>query len=267
MSTPSISRAEVRRRIAELGPWFHNLELAGERTAPDHFLGDYPGVKWARIAPALPTDLTGNSVLDIGCNAGFYSIEMKRRGAERVVGIDSDPRYLEQARLAAQVHGVELELHQMSVYDVPDLQERFDLVLFMGVFYHLRYPLLALDLVVEHALGGLLVFQSMLRGETQVADLADDYAFEEQEVFSRRGFPRMHFVEKRYADDPTNWWIPNRACVEAMLRSAGLHVTPTADHETYCCVRAASPTSTGRRRDDELRRARRAALAPTPKRR
>ena len=194
-STPE--RAELRRRIAELGPWFHNLVLAGERTAPDHFLGDYPGVKWARIAPALPADLTGKTVLDIGCNAGFYSIQMKRRGAARVVGIDSDARYLEQARLAAQVEGVSLELHEMSVYDVPDLRERFDLVLFMGVFYHLRYPLLALDLIVEHAMGGLLVFQSMLRGETQVATVADDYGFEEHDVFSRAGWPLMHFVEKR----------------------------------------------------------------------
>jgi tRNA (mo5U34)-methyltransferase len=258
VSSSTFTQAELRRRIAELGPWFHYIDLAGERTAPHHFLGDYPGAKWARIAPALPADLTGKSVLDIGCNAGFYSIEMKRRGAERVVGIDSDPRYLEQARLAAEVLGTNIELRQMSVYDVPDLRERFDLVLFMGVFYHLRYPLLALDLVVEHVLGGMLVFQSMLRGETHVAEVADDYDFQEQDVFRRRGWPVLHFVENRYAADPTNWWIPNRACAEAMLRSAGLSVRPTADHETFCCIKgdttpelAADPS--------ELRRARRRA--------
>ena len=74
--------------MRELGPWFHNIDLGGVKTAPDHFLGDYPAVKWRGFAHAIPPDLTGRTVLDIGCNGGFYAIEMKRRGAERVVGID-----------------------------------------------------------------------------------------------------------------------------------------------------------------------------------
>ena len=82
----------LRARIDALGPWFHNIDLGGVWTAPDHFLGDYPGDKFRRFAPHLPEDLTGKTVLDIGCNAGFYSMEMKRRGAERVVGVDSDDR-------------------------------------------------------------------------------------------------------------------------------------------------------------------------------
>ena len=86
----TMTTSEVRRRIGELGPWFHNIELGGVATAPDHFLGDYPRVKWRKFSEALPLDLAGRTVLDIGCNAGFYSIEMKRRGAERVVGIDFD---------------------------------------------------------------------------------------------------------------------------------------------------------------------------------
>jgi tRNA (mo5U34)-methyltransferase len=69
----------------------HNLELAGIATAPNHFLGDYPAFKFRGFADALPADLRGCTVLDIGCNAGFYTFEMKRRGADRVVGIDSDP--------------------------------------------------------------------------------------------------------------------------------------------------------------------------------
>ena len=71
-----------------------------------HFLGDYPAVKWRSFAPAIPRDLAGKSVLDIGCNGGFYSIEMKQRGAERVLGIDFDEDYLAQARFAAQVSGL-----------------------------------------------------------------------------------------------------------------------------------------------------------------
>ena len=95
------SREEIRAGIAALGPWFHNMDLGGVETAPEHALGDYPAVKWRRFADSLPRDLSGRSVLDIGCNGGFYSIEMKRRGAARVVGIDSDPDYLAQARFAA----------------------------------------------------------------------------------------------------------------------------------------------------------------------
>jgi tRNA (mo5U34)-methyltransferase len=75
----------IRQRIHELGKWFHNIALEGVRTAPDHFLGDYPAVKWKRFAHAIPSDLRGKSVLDIGCNGGFYSIEMKLRGAHPLV--------------------------------------------------------------------------------------------------------------------------------------------------------------------------------------
>ena len=66
---------EIRRRAKALGPWFHNIDLNGVRTAPEHFLGDYPAVKWKSFADAIPQDLSGKSVLDIGCNGGFYSIE------------------------------------------------------------------------------------------------------------------------------------------------------------------------------------------------
>src|SRR4051812_13991879 len=107
-STPlssSLTAEQIQSRVRELGQWFHNLNLQGVQTAPTHFLGDYPAVKWRRFANSIPADLKGKSVLDIGCNAGFYSIEMKRRGADRVLGIDSDETYLEQARFAASITG------------------------------------------------------------------------------------------------------------------------------------------------------------------
>jgi tRNA (mo5U34)-methyltransferase len=228
----------LARRIEALGPWFHNLDLDGIPTAPEHFLGDYPRHKFARFADALPADLTGKSVLDVGCNAGFYAFEMKRRGAARVVGIDSDERYLAQARLAAEVLGHAIELHRLDVYDVDQLGERFDFVIFMGVLYHLRHPLLALDRLRAHVVGDRLLFQSMLRGTDEVAPVAPDYPFAETAIFDRAGHPAMYFVEHRYAGDDTNWWIPNRACVEAMLRSAGFTIELRAEDEVYLCRRA-----------------------------
>lgn len=225
----------IRQRIQELGPWFHNMNLRGVWTAPRHFLGDYPNVKWKRFAGALPADLRGRTVLDIGCNAGFYAIEMKKRGADRVVAIDSDSFYLKQARFAAEVNEVEIEFRELSAYNVGALGERFDLVLFMGVFYHLRHPLLALDLIHEHAARDLLLFQSMLRGSAEVEPVAVDYDFFEKGAFERPGYPRLHFVEQRYAGDPTNWWVPNRACAEAMLRSAGFVILERVEAEVFLC--------------------------------
>jgi tRNA (mo5U34)-methyltransferase len=227
----------IQAQVTALGPWFHHMQLGGVWTAPEHFLGDYPAVKWRHYADALPADMRGKSVLDIGCNAGFFSQAMKRRGAERVLGIDFDDRYLEQARFAADVEGLDIEFRKLSVYDVGALHERFDVVFFIGVFYHLRHPLLALDLVHEHVAQDLLVFQTMQRGSTDVAPVSDDYDFNEPAPFDAPGFPKLHFIENAYAHDPTNWWAANRACVEAMLRSAGFGILSRPEDETYICRR------------------------------
>jgi len=232
-----LSAEQIRRRVKELGPWFHNLDLGGVPTAPEHFLGDYPYIKWRLFQDAIPADLSGRTVLDVGCNGGFYSIEMKRRGASRVVGIDFDETYLAQARFAAEVSGVDIELRNLSVYDVARLGERFDVVLFMGVLYHLRHPLLALDLLHEHVVGDLLVFQSLMRGSPDAEPLQPDYSFWETAVFDSPTFPRLHFIEKKYTGDPTNWWIPNRAGAEAMLRSAGFEVLAHPEDEVFVCRR------------------------------
>ena len=232
---PRMSQEEIAKRVEQLGPWFHNMNLAGVQTAPHHFLGDYPAFKFRNFAQSIPADLRGKSVLDIGCNGGFYSIEMKRRGADRVLGIDFDDEYLAQARFAAEVTGSDIEFRKLSVYKVADLRERFDIVLFMGVLYHLRHPLLALDLLHQHVTRDLLVFQSLLRGSTEVAATAEDYPFSEEQVFEQPGFPRMVFVEHSYSADPTNWWLPNRAGAEAMLRSAGYQILSHPEPEVFVC--------------------------------
>ena len=104
----------------------------------------------------------------------------------------------------------------------------------MGVLYHLRHPLLALDLIHEHVAGDLLVFQSMQRGsDGGRARRARTTTSARRTIFDEPGYPKLHFIEHRYADDPTNWWVPNRACVEAMLRSAGFEIVAHPEEEVY----------------------------------
>jgi SAM-dependent methyltransferase len=131
-----LSSDSLRDEISALGPWFHNIRLGAIETAPDHPLGDYPSIKWRHFKPAIADKVCGRSVLDIGCNAGFYSIEIKRLGAARVCGIDFDDRY---------------------------------------------------------------------------------------------------------ASDPTNWWVPNRACTEAMLRSSGFDLLDHPEDEVYVCRKRPLP--------------------------
>ena len=230
-----MTQSQVADRVKQLGPWFHNMQLDGVRTAPEHFLGDYPAVKFVHFRESIKADMTGMSVLDIGCNGGFYSLEMKRRGASRVLGIDTDTRYLDQARFAAEVTGLEVEFLQMPVWDIAALREKFDLVIFMGVLYHLRHPLLALDLIHEHVAKDLFLFQSLQRGSREVADIQENYEITQPAPFDEPGYPKLHFIEHRYSYDQTNWWIPNRACTEAMLRSSGFAIESMPEEEVYVC--------------------------------
>jgi tRNA (mo5U34)-methyltransferase len=243
--TAALTKAQIRKRAAALGDWFHNIDLDGVPTAPNHFLHDYPNVKWRQFRDAIASNLKGKTVLDIGCNAGFYSIEMKQRGADRVLGIDFDERYLEQARFAAEVKGHDIEFRLLSVYDLATLRETFDIVLFMGVLYHLRHPLLALDLIHDHVARDLLIYQSMQRGSSAAEPVRANYDFFEQAHFDAPGYPKMHFIEHNYANDWTNWWAPNAACSAAMLRSAGFALLQQPTEEVFICRRVERPTPAG----------------------
>lgn len=254
----TVDTAAMQREAEALGPWFHNLHLPGGlQTAPQHFIGgDFPRFKWLQIAPHVPRDLKGWRVLDIGCNAGFYSFELASRGAS-VLALDHDPRYLQQAQWACRQYGLQdrVEFRQMGVYDVAQLEESFDLVWFMGVLYHLRHPLLALDLLARKT-RRLMVFQTLtMPGEAVYTDTTD-HDIKDRQPLLDPGWPKMAFIEHRFAGDPTNWWVPNHAACEAMLRSSGLQVISRPAEEIYLCQPRNASVVNGQELDAALSAAR-----------
>jgi tRNA (mo5U34)-methyltransferase len=235
-------RTALEKEIAELGPWFHNLHFEGNiQTAPDHPLGDFPKFKWDEISAYLPPDLSGWQVLDIGCNAGYYSFELARRGAD-VLGIDINEHYLEQAEWAAERMNLKdkVRFRKQQVYDIVKMEETFDLILFMGVFYHLRYPLLALDIIAQK-FSRLMIFQTMTIPGDTINRAPDNIEITDRDRMLEDGFPKVAFIEKALSGDYTNWWAPNSSAVEAILRSAGLEIYVKPAHEIYICKHDKKP--------------------------
>lgn len=225
-----------------MGPWFHNLHLPdGTQTAPDHPLGDFPRYNWKTFALRIPRDLSGWRVLDVGCNAGYYSFRVARWGAD-VLGIDLDERYLAQARWAAEVYGLEdrVAFERKQVYDLVQEEEQFDMVLFLGVLYHMRYPVLALDIMRELT-RRLMVFQTLMTPSQAEDRGVSSLRFDQTQRLDEQGWPRLSFIEGDLAGDPTNWWVPNASAVHALLRSSGFEVVDAQGDPFFVC----RPTSDG----------------------
>ena len=141
---------ELRAEVARLGPWFHAIDLGrGVTTKQTSLCGepvDHPAGAWRTISRALPANLDGSTVLDVGCNGGFYMVEAKRRGAGRVLGIDAARHHVQQAQFVRSALGLDFEVRRRSVYDLdPDDIGRFDITLALGLIYHCKHPVLALE--------------------------------------------------------------------------------------------------------------------------
>ena len=218
---------ELTAKIAELGPWFHNMNLAdGIWTNPgNNGPGpDYPAWRWNLVAPLLP-DIQGKRCLDVGCSSGFFSLKLKQGGAASVLGIDHGEqiRAISQARFAAEWLGLSAEFKPMSVYDAGSHPERFDLVLFMGVFYHLRHPMLALE-AIRQVCTGTLILQTITtphrQGSYEPCPPAGqiDCSLRGRSL-NQPDFPMMRFVEGGIDGDTSCWFVPSAEAVLAMLRA------------------------------------------------
>jgi len=228
------SRAEkfrLTKAIQDLGPWFHNYELAtGVWTNDSGFPGsEYPAWRWGFVSRLLP-DVKGLACLDVGCSSGFFSLKLKELGAKDVLGVDGgeQTRAIEQCRFAAAQLNLPARFERMSIYDLKPLGQAFDVVLCLGVFYHLRHPLLALE-NLRAVCKRDLIFQTVTTRHSATAAVempaeAVQNLTVQSEVLLDPRFPELKFIEHSLGQDMSCWFVPNVEGVYAMLRSAGFTV-------------------------------------------
>lgn len=235
--TPDEKRAGVER----LGPWFHRIDLgdgvvtkrgsvAGE--APDH-----PLPTWAVISEALSADLSGRSVLDVGCNAGFYSVEASRRGAARVLGIDAQRHQVRQASFVGRALGLPMEFRRMSVYDLaPENVGVFDVTLALGLVYHLKHLVQGLERL--HAVtGDLLILETAVLLPDLVPTEPVPY---HQGSLTRSLYPIGYVENSPDAKEAVfNWFLPSVGAMGAMLSDVGFDdvrcVATPGDRAVFVC--------------------------------
>jgi tRNA (mo5U34)-methyltransferase len=208
-----MDKETVLKKIAEVPFWWHRIEVGYGIATPGHQreLTHPIGPKNYLEKIDLPEDLSGKSVLDIGAWDGLFSFEAEKRGAARVLAIDNFYRdkleWTEKQgfEVAKEILKSKVEFKKASVYDLcPEKFDMFDIVLFLGVFYHLRHPLLALEKIYS-------VTKEMLILETHY----DPY-------HGNKKTPLALFYEgKEIHNDPTTWWGFNEAGLLAILRTAG----------------------------------------------
>ncbi|HVX65045.1 MAG TPA: DUF1698 domain-containing protein [Bryobacteraceae bacterium] len=214
--------------LESLGWWYQHFELPGGVWTGD---GSEPGYlperRWELFAPYVPEDLSGKSVLDLGGNAGYFSIQMKLRGAARCVLVDPYQEFLRQAEFAARQFQVDIDLVGEDVHTYClTTDERFDYVLLLGLLYHLKYPGLVLDRAAEMTRKRMYIASAVIGQEIAEPEKKANYErWTDEDLLLDPGFPKMAFIEDRYNNDPTNWWLPNYAALPALIRSAGLKVT------------------------------------------
>lgn len=208
----------LQAEVDALGPWYHKIDLGnGVQTKAE---GHNPAAKWQVIAPQLPEDMKGMRTLEIGCSSAYYSVKMAERGAE-CYAFDLLPSAIRQARFLAEFHGVSIDVAQRDVYDLHAYRGmKFDYVLFLGLLYHVRYPMLILDMLHDLDLEYLLAHTATY-SDLPPAEYTGWIQSPTDPVFHKDDFPALRFVENSIRHDKTTWWVFNPSAVAAMMRSAG----------------------------------------------
>lgn len=217
-----MTRDEILRGIKNLEPWWHCIDLGhGIKTKTTSLLGEdveHAKIRWETLKQYVPADLTRRTVLDVGCSSGFFSVEAKRRGADKVLGIDTQRRELLQANFVRKVLGLDIEFQQMSVYELnPASIGRFDITFGFGLLYHCKHLLLAIERLATITKSLLVIDSSVLPdGETRTSS----YRFGSlHETIHLMGYVSQ--AGKARNESVTNWFMPTAGCLQSMLIDAG----------------------------------------------
>jgi tRNA (mo5U34)-methyltransferase len=217
-----MTRDEILDGLKILEPWFHRIDLGdGIFTKTESVMGervDHPRQTWEVIQQCLPADLTGKSVLDVGCNGGFYCVEAKRRGAARVLGVDGQRQHVRQALFVREVLGLDLEFRRFSVYDLdPETIGVFDITLALGLVYHLKHLVLGLERLYEVTRELLIVETAIIPPEQTPASFVQQL-----------GEIRQTLHPLAYAENPPeakeqvyNWFLPSPDALRVLLLNTG----------------------------------------------
>jgi len=229
---------QLLEKLPSLGEWFHNIDLGdGIKTAEGQKAGSYDAfIRWNSFERYIPKDLTGKTVLDLGCNSGFYSVQMKLRGAKRVVSVDAFDVRIRQAEFLSEWFDVDLEIIKQDAETFSlTTMDRFDYVIFMGLFYHLKYPVMVLDRVAE-MVNEKLVFQTTLFGEpTATFESESSYFRGQDSKLNSPEFPKMCFIERKFNNDVNTWWIVNYTGIRSLIKNARLKIVGQPSKEIFIC--------------------------------
>ncbi|TML31620.1 MAG: DUF1698 domain-containing protein [Actinobacteria bacterium] len=221
----------IRHQVESERYWFQKVELF-----PGYFSPGWDDPAQNKLPYyGLPDDLTGMRVLDIGCAEGFFSFEAERRGAREVIGIDSFSDSVRRFNIAKEARQSNATAFLMNVYDLePKRLGTFDLVLFYGVFYHLKHPQLALERILSICTGELR-FQTHVFEEPAVKDVPSARFYPHGMLSGPQG---EHF-------DPTVFWLFNSACCVGMLDHVGftdLEIVSSNPHPFVMRARVPEPS-------------------------
>jgi tRNA (mo5U34)-methyltransferase len=246
-----VNREDLLDGIRRLDPWFHCIELApGVLTKTESVAGepaDHPRETWDIIKNCLPVDLSGKSVLDVGCNAGFYSVEAKRRNAGRVLGVDAMRREIMQADFVRRALGLEIEFRPLSVYDLSvSSVGRFDVTLALGLIYHLKHLVLGLEKLAQVTKDTLIVETALLPKRSKLIGSASRQA--EYVVGGlRRPLHTIGWIENppEVAESAYNWFLPSLDGAVALLKAVGFReVSVFAVHGDRAVIVCRDPDTT-----------------------
>ena len=213
----------IRRMLSDHGRWWHEIEVAPGIVTP----GDDSNRMKLPILDSigLPANLSGRRVLDIGCSDGYFSFEAEKRGAE-VTAIDFVPETYTGFAVAREILGSSAEYRMDNVYNLtPESYGYFDVVFFLGVIYHLRKPLAALDAIRSVMKPGaqLFVATMMIDEYFQLPDGTVTTLAALNPVL-----PSVPLWQAYPGDslngDFTNCFAPNRRALEVALEEAGFAV-------------------------------------------